>query len=167
MSVRVTGRPEMPDGYGVVDEGPMLAWETVEARLVESVNYWISTTRPDGRPHVVPRWGVWIDERFFYDGSPDTRHARNVAANPHCALHLEDGVAVTIVEGVSTVPDPVTEDLGIRLSTEFSRKYAAAGYAPGSDAWSGEGAGGLHVFAPTSAIAWSLFPTDLTRFAFE
>lgn len=167
MSVRRTGRPEMPEGYGVVDSGPMLEWETVEARLVASIHYWLGTTRPDGRPHVVPRWGVWVDERFFYDGSPETRHARNLTANPNCALHLEDGLEVTIVEGVSVVPDPITGELGVRMSNEYKRKYGQMGYAPEPDAWSDEHAGGLHVFTPTSAIAWSQFPTDLTRFAFD
>jgi len=167
MSVRVTGRPEMPEGYGVKDSGPVLDWETVAGRLGESLHYWLSTTRPDGRPHVVPRWGVWVDDKFFYDGSPQTRHARNLAANPHCALHLEDGEAATILEGVSIVPDPVTGDLGASLSKEYKRKYEKLGYAPGPDAWSGEAAGGLHVFVPTTAIAWSQFPTDLTRFAFD
>ena len=167
MSVTVTGRPEMPDGYGVVDTGPVLAWETVEARLVESVNYWLSTSRPDGRPHVVPRWGVWLDQKFFYDGSPMTRHSRNLTVNPHCALHLEDGTAATIVEGIASVPDPVIGDLGRRLSDEYKRKYAAMGYAPAPDAWADEGAGGLHVLSPSSAIPWSTFPTDLTRFEFD
>ena len=167
MSVRATGRPEMPEGYGVVESGPLLDWKTVETRLVESLHYWLSTTRPDGRPHVVPRWGVWVDERFFYDGSPQTRHARNLEVNPNCALHLENGVAATILEGVSTAPNPVIGELGTRLSAELKRKYGSMGYAPGPDAWSGEDAGGLRVFAPTSAIAWSQFPTDLTRFAFD
>jgi hypothetical protein len=33
--------------------------------------------------------------------------------------------------------------------------------------WSGEGAGGLHVLAPVSALAWSRFPRDVTRFEFD
>jgi len=167
MSVRRTGRPDMPDGYGVSASGPMLEWATVEARLVESIHYWLSTTRPDGRPHVVPRWGVWIEERFFYDGSPATRHARNLVSNSNCAMHLEDGDAATILEGISTVPPPVTGELGTRMSSEFKRKYEKLGYAPEPDAWSDEAAGGLHVFAPNSAIAWSEFPADVTRFTFE
>jgi hypothetical protein len=64
------------------------------------------------------------------------------------------------------VPDPVQGDLAERLSAEFIRKYESLGYAPTSDSWSGESSGGLHVFAPRTAIAWSQFPTDLTRFAF-
>ncbi|HEY4584000.1 MAG TPA: pyridoxamine 5'-phosphate oxidase family protein [Acidimicrobiia bacterium] len=167
MAVRRTGRPMMPEGYGVVESGPMLDWEAVEARLVESIHYWLSTTRPDGRPHVVPRWGVWIDEQLFYDGSPETRHARNLGINAHCVLHLEDGDAATIVEGTSAVPAPVTGELGNRMSNEYKRKYQKLGYAPGPDAWSGEGAGGLHVLAPTSALAWSQFPRDVTRFEFD
>ncbi len=157
----------MPDGYGVTESGPFLEWATVESWLEQATHYWLSTTRSDGRPHVVPRWGVWLDSGFWYDGSPMTRHSLNLDNNPHCALHLESGVEVTIVEGVSTVPDPVVGDLGTRLSAEFTRKYGPLGYSPGPDAWSGEASGGLHVLTPRSAIAWSEFPADLTRFAFD
>lgn len=157
----------MPAGYGVSEGNPYLEWSDVEARLVEGVNYWMATTRPDGRPHVVPRWGVWVDGRFWYDGSPDTRHARNAAVNPYCALHLEDGLAVTIVEGVTFPSDPITGSKGRRLSDEYMRKYRSMGYAPGPGAWSGPDAGGLRVFTPKLAIAWSEFSLDPTRFRFE
>jgi hypothetical protein len=167
MSVTRTGRPEMPDGYGVAEAGDFLEWEDVEARLRESIHYWLGTTRPDGRPHVVPRWGVRVDQKFWYDGSPSTRHSRNLESNPHCTLHLESGVEVTILEGISTVPDPVMGEMGERLSAEFIRKYGPLGYSPGPDSWSGEASGGLHVLAPASAIAWAQFPADLTRFSFD
>ena len=167
MTAHRTGRPEMPDGYGVSEAGPFLEWESVEERLVEATHYWLGTSRPDGRPHVVPRWGVWLDTKFWYDGSPATRHSRNLEGNPHCTLHLESGVEVTIVEGISEVPEPVAGELGERLSAEFGRKYGPLGYSPGPDAWSGEASGGLHVLAPKSAIAWTEFPADLTRFSFD
>ena len=52
-------RPSFPAGYGLPegDEG-MLDWSQVRQRLVASKHYWLATVRPDGRPHVVPRWGV-------------------------------------------------------------------------------------------------------------
>ncbi|HEX5616142.1 MAG TPA: pyridoxamine 5'-phosphate oxidase family protein, partial [Acidimicrobiia bacterium] len=63
-------RPQMPEGYGVPEtDNGLLDWATIEARLVASQQYWMATVRPDGRPHVVPRWGVWLDGGLYYDGS--------------------------------------------------------------------------------------------------
>lgn len=93
----------MPDGYGLPETTDgLLSWDEVERRLVASKNYWLATVRPDGTPHSVPRWGVWVDGRFYYDGAPTTRHVRNVDKNPACTLTLESGTEVVIVEGVST-----------------------------------------------------------------
>lgn len=161
-------RPVMPDGYGVPETtAGLLGWEQVEARLVASQVYWLATTRPDASPHVVPRWGVWLDGRFHYDGAPTTLHARNRARDPRTVLHLEDGTQAVIVEGRSTPADPVDPDgLGARLSAAFVAKYGDAGYAPEPDAWADEQAGGLSILVPDKAMAWFDFPTDVTRFTF-
>jgi hypothetical protein len=110
---------------------------------------------------------VWLDDRFWYDGSPDTRHVRNLVSNPACALHLESGTTVTIVEGSSTPSSPIYGDLGARLSTEYIRKYQRLGYAPEPDAWSDDVAGGMCVLTPTKGLAWSKFPDDMTRYVFD
>lgn len=167
MSRTTRDRPKMPDGYGVPGTATgLLEWAPVEFRLVEAIHYWLATTRPDASPHVVPRWGVWLDGRFWYDGSPDTRHVRNVEANSACALHLEDGRQAVIVEGRSEAADPPGPALGGRLSAEFSRKYAKLGYSPAPDSWEGSGSGGLRVLTPVKAMAWFDFPADVTRFRF-
>lgn len=160
-------RPQMPGGYGVPDtrEG-LLDWSCVEARLVASPQYWMATTRPDGRPHVVPRWGVWVDGRLWYDGAPTTVHSRNLAGNPACTLHLEDGWKAVVVDGTSQPATPPGIGLGTRLAAAFAAKYADRGYEPQPDAWEGEAAGGLRVFLPAKAVAWFDFPTDVTRFRF-
>ncbi|MEA1903827.1 MAG: pyridoxamine 5'-phosphate oxidase family protein [Actinomycetota bacterium] len=158
-------RPELPEGYGVEDAGPYISWDDVVGRLAAARNYWLSTTWPDGRPHVVPRWGAWLDNAFWYDGSPETRHMRNLTVNSACALHLESGDEVTIVDGTSIASEPVTGDLGERLSEEFGLKYAPA-YAPGPDSWSDGIAGGLRILTPKKVIAWSDYPKGLTRFRF-
>ncbi|HSF84830.1 MAG TPA: pyridoxamine 5'-phosphate oxidase family protein [Acidimicrobiia bacterium] len=160
-------RPELPDGYGVPETtAGVLEWSAVEERLRESLHYWMATTRPDGKPHVVPRWGLWLDGRFWYDGSPATVHVRNLVANGACVLHLEDGRQAVILEGVSAAADPPGLELGGRLAAEFVRKYAALGYTPEPDSWDGPDAGGLRVFNPSKAMAWFDFPTDVTRFRF-
>lgn len=160
-------RPEMPDGYGVPenDQG-VLEWSAVEERLQQSSHYWMATTRPDGRPHVVPRWGVWMDGRFWYDGSPDTIHVRNLTVNRACVLHLENGRQAVMVEGRSEAAAPPGLDFGGRLAAEFSRKYSELGYSPQPDSWDGPNAGGLRVFIPLKAMAWFDFPVDVTRFRF-
>lgn len=155
----------MPAGYGVDQADDFVSWEDVEERLRESLHYWLATTRPDGRPHVVPRWGVWLDGAFWYDGSPETVHVRNLVEDPDIVLHLESGTEVTVVEGRSIRPDPITGELGSRLAAEYARKYGPD-YTPSADAWSDEIAGGMRTIEPVKVIAWSRFPKDLTRFTF-
>jgi hypothetical protein len=167
MNLPSKDRPQVPDGYGVpdTDEG-LLDWIDVEERMRSATEYWMATTRPDGRPHVVPRWGVWMDGRFWYDGAIDTVHAKNLDDNPACVLHLEDGRQAVIVEGRSEAAAPPGLELGARLSAEMSAKYEALGYSPDPDAWEGPVSGGLRVLIPTKAMAWFDFPTDVTRFRF-
>ncbi len=158
----------MPAGYGTPesDDG-LLDWETVDAQLVEALHYWMATTRPDGRPHVVPRWGAWINGALYYDGSPATVHARNAAKNSACTLHIGDGKTAITLDGATGASEPVTGSLGESIASEIGRKYGLLGYAPEPDAWSGDDAGGLMVFRPAKALAWFEFPTDLTRFRFD
>jgi hypothetical protein len=158
-------RPEMPAGYGADQADDFLAWEDVEEGLRESLHYWLATTRPNGRPHVVPRWGVWLDGAFWYDGSPETVHVRNLEENSNIVLHLESGTQATVVEGRSIRPEPITGELGSRLAGEYARKYGPQ-YTPSADAWSDEIAGGMRTIQPIKVIAWSQFPKDLTRFTF-
>lgn len=165
MSQPVSDRPKMPHGYGADTATRYLGWGEVADKLTESKHYWLATTRADGRPHVVPRWGVWLDERFWYDGSPETLHVRNLERDPSCVLNLESGSDVTIVEGKSLRSDPITGELGERLASEYARKYGPD-YTPDADSWSDDIAGGMRCLQPEKALAWSDFPNDLTRFTF-
>jgi nitroimidazol reductase NimA-like FMN-containing flavoprotein (pyridoxamine 5'-phosphate oxidase superfamily) len=155
----------MPAGYGLpsMTDG-MLSWERVEERLRSSRHYWLSTVRPDGRPHSIPRWGVWLDGRFYYDGAPTTRHVRNLQNNPACTLTLESGTEVVIVEGCSVATRADPEGLGARLAAAFEKYHPD--YAPARAAWAEENGGGLRVIAPQRVLAWFAFPADCTRFTF-
>src|SRR5690242_14466887 len=93
-------RPLLPDGYGVpaADKG-MVEWSWAVEQLKEARNYWFCTTRPDGRPHSMPAWAVWVDDALYFDGSPETRRGRNLARNPAISVHLESGDHVVVLEG--------------------------------------------------------------------
>src|SRR2546427_4666203 len=67
-TVPLASRPYMP-GYGLpaADKGEgLLPWEWAVERLTESHNYWVATTRPEGRPHVMPVWGIWVESVFYF-----------------------------------------------------------------------------------------------------
>lgn len=161
-------RPVVPDGYGLPETNDgLLDWSVIEERLVASEHYWMATTRVSGVPHVVPRWGVWLDHSLYYDGSPETVHVVNLNQNPSCVLHLEDGRQAVIVEGESHVAPPPNADLAVRLSNAMTVKYGDQGYQPGPDSWSGPDSGGLRRFVPAKALAWFDFPADMTRFTFS
>lgn len=160
-------RPVVPEGYGVpASADGLLSWQQVVERLAASDQYWMATTRPDGRPHVVPRWGVWLNGHLWYDGSPDTRHAQNLASNSACTLHLEDGWECVIVEGTSGPTGSPGLDFGARIAAAITAKYGEKGYSPAPDAWEGPAAGGLMKFTPEKSLAWFDFPNDMTRFRF-
>ncbi len=155
-------RPIFPKGY-VDNPKSTLAWEAVEKRLVDAKNYWLCSVRPNGHPHAIPRWGVFVRRKFYYDGSPETRHARNLVHNPHVALHLESGDQALIVEGSSQEAGRPAPDLAAELAQAYRIKYQSFGYAPEPNQWD---EGGLFVFTPRKVLAWTNFMDDPTRFIF-
>jgi hypothetical protein len=136
----------------------------VEQRLAEAKNYWLCTVRPNGHPHVVPKWGVWVDGKIYFDGSPDTRHARNILENPAVALHLESGDEAVILEGTARAVQKPSPGLAGQVARAYSAKYAALGYAPGPDQWDN---GGLYEISVRIALAWTKFTDDPTKFVFD
>ena len=89
-----------PAGYFLPADqgGGLLDWGETVARLSSARNYWVASCGPDGRPHSMPVWGIWLDDRFVFSTSPASRKARNLAANPHAVLHLESGAQVIVLE---------------------------------------------------------------------
>ncbi len=156
-------RPYFPPGY-VEHPTALLTWAHVVQRLTDAKNYWLCSVRPDGRPHVIPKWGVWVDDKLYFDGSVKTRHARNIAENAHVSLHLESGDDVVIVEGVVELVQHPAPELGVKLSQAYKAKYATIGYAPEPTQWDEDG---IFAITPSMALAWTSFAKDPTKFVFE
>lgn len=156
-------RPDFPPGY-VEHPTSSLTWDYVVQRMTESKNYWLCSVRPDGRPHTIPRWGVFIDARLYYDGSPETRHALNISTNPYVSVHLENGDQALIAEGVCAPAGRPDAALAERLADAYRAKYKKWGYAPEASQWDG---GGLYVFTPSKVLAWTSFVEDPTKFMIE
>jgi PPOX class probable F420-dependent enzyme len=91
-------------GYDIVgpDEGGgLLPWSWAEERLAASHDYWVASVWPDGRPHVMPVWGVWHDRSVWFSSSGGSRKARNLRADPRCVVTTEDASEPVVVEAVA------------------------------------------------------------------
>lgn len=96
-------------------------WASARDRLAEAEVAWLSTVRPDGRPHATPLLTVWSGGALHFCTGSEERKARNLATNAQ----------VVIVTGSSALGqglDVVVEGEA-RLVTDTARLRALA------DAW--------------------------------
>jgi hypothetical protein len=111
-------------GYGISPEDPgLLPWSFVDERMASARNYWICTTRPNGRPHAAPVWGIWLDGTFYFGTDGRSVKGRNLVANPEMVVHLESGDEVVIFEGVARPISTADSGLVQRIADQYSAKY--------------------------------------------
>jgi PPOX class probable F420-dependent enzyme len=154
-------RPDFTPGYGIekTNDG-LLSWEWATERLMASRNYWVSTTRADGRPHVAPVWGLWMEGAVFFSTDPKSTKGRNLRSRPDVVVHLESGDEAVILEGrAEWVTD---KDVLQRFADAYERKY---GFRPDITGVSTP----VYQVQPRTAFAWreTDFPKSATRWKFE
>lgn len=89
-------------GYGVVEDlDGLLPWSWAVERLARTRSYWLGTSAPDGAPHSMPLWGVWLNERLFISTGKRSRKFRNLARDDRCVVTTGDGDEPVIVEGTA------------------------------------------------------------------
>lgn len=111
-------------GYGILDAKSrrgLLPWSWANERLSKAHNYWVATTRPNGRPHAVAVWGVWVNDKFYFSTGARSRKARNLANNPRCVVCTERADKAVIVEGIARKVR--SSSIPRRVMSEYSRKY--------------------------------------------
>lgn len=115
-------RPHMP-GYGPPKgKKGLLPWKWAEDRLKKSHNYWITTVKPDGSPHTMVVWGLWLDGQFLFSTGRQSRKARNLAENRHCIVCTENAAEAVIIEGAAEEVADVA--LRRKFLALYERKYA-------------------------------------------
>ncbi|MGH2689416.1 MAG: pyridoxamine 5'-phosphate oxidase family protein [Actinomycetota bacterium] len=100
-------------------------WAEVEALLGHAGLYWLTTVRPDGRPHVTPLIAVWLDGALFFCTGGEERKAKNLARNAACVLttgcNTADEGLDAVVEGDAVRTRD--HDLLRRLAGAYVAKY--------------------------------------------
>jgi general stress protein 26 len=87
-------------------------------RLHTERNIWLATTRPDGRPHLVPIWFVHEAGRFYICTQAQSVKARNLQNNSAVMVALEDGDSAFVIEGTARAIQPPVE-----VINQFKRKF--------------------------------------------
>ncbi|WP_033287801.1 pyridoxamine 5'-phosphate oxidase family protein [Amycolatopsis jejuensis] len=88
------------DGYG----NAPLPWSRARTVLIEDtptadLTFFVSTVRPDGRPHSAGVGAVWVNDALYFVGGPGTRRSRNLAANPACSVSVRLRGLDLVLEG--------------------------------------------------------------------
>ena len=123
-------RPYMP-GYGILpaDGGTgLLPWSWAEERLRASHDYWLATVWPDGRPHVMPVWGVWAEDRTnWFSSSRRARKARNLSGDPRAVATTDNALEPVVVEGRAVVVDDTgaVGEFARWVDAKYSTNYGA------------------------------------------
>src|SRR5262245_66057355 len=104
-------RPTVPGYEFSTKTTGLLPWKWAVKRLKKSRQYWIATTRPDGSPHLMIIWGLWLEDSFWFSTGTKSRKARNMAENPGCVVGTDDAEKAVILEG--------TVDVSGRHDAEF------------------------------------------------
>ena len=145
-------------------------WADVDGLLESAELYWLTTVRRDGRPHVTPLVGIWVDESFVFCTGPAEQKARN----------LEHGSDVAVTTGVNSWQaglDVIVEGAVERVTGKAALKALADVYrAKYGDDWDfavddeffdpGDVAACVFRVAPTKVLAFAKAPHGQTRFSF-
>ena len=68
-------------------------------RFADNPCSWISTVRPDGRPHATPIWHVWREGQVYIVTRGDAVKTANIRSNPNVVITHTDARHPIIIEG--------------------------------------------------------------------
>lgn len=139
----------------------LLVWREVADWIAASPNYWLATTTDDGRPHLRPVDGVFVDATFAFGGSPATRWVQHLQQRHAVSVSLPDDDHAVVLEGdVELVTEeslPIADLVSTAKTTKYPQYFTdEAAFLP------------FWALRPHRVYAWTLtgFPNRATRFDF-
>jgi hypothetical protein len=111
-----------PTADALVDGNPETTrWDDARKRLAEPEpgrHNWLATTRPDGRPHLMPVLVFWIDGTLHFVAGEGTQKGRNLAADSHCVIGTESRLLPSLDIVVEGRAAPVDDEATVSRLTE-------------------------------------------------
>ena len=134
-------------------------WPEAEAHLRRAGVFWLTTVRPEGRPHVTPLLTVWSDDALHFCTGPTERKGRNLTANRQVILttgtDATDSGMDIVVEGEAVIVSD--EDTLRGLAARWAEKYPGWEFAVHDGAFLNEEGGRADVYrvSPTTVFGFS------------
>ena len=159
------------------DDATPTPWADARGHLEQAEIFWLSTVRPDGRPHVTPLLAIWLDGALYFSTGAEERKAKNITHNAHCILTtgcnaLNQGFDL-VVEGKAV---RVTDSAQLqRVADLYDSKYGwpyivrdgALYHAHDADRGEDANAALVYEVAPTTAFGFGKGePFSQTRWRF-
>ena len=147
-------------------------WAEARGRLEAAEVCWLSTVRPDGRPHVTPLVCVWLEGALYFCTGESERKAKNLEGNSHCVITtgcnaLHDGLDLVLEGDAARVSD---ELMLKRVADRYVAKYGPPWhFAVRDGAFHGDGGNVALVYevAPTTVFGFGKGePFSQTRWRF-
>src|SRR5579875_3172313 len=80
-----------------------VSWDETRQALADAQLFWVTTVRPDGRPHSTPLVAVWLDGALHFSTGAREQKAVNLRSNSHVLLttgtNQWDGGLDVVAEG--------------------------------------------------------------------
>jgi hypothetical protein len=148
-------------------------WAEGRDLLEKAELYWLSTVRPNGRPHVTPLVSVWLGGAMYFCTGPTERKAKNIETNIHCVLTtgcnaIGEGLDV-VVEGdaVPQTDEPTLQRVADAYASKYGQPFV---YTVRDGAFWSDGGGEAVVFEirPTKGFGFGKGDTfSQTRWRFR
>jgi hypothetical protein len=152
-----------------------VGWQQVSDALAAAELYWLTTVRKDGRPHITPLVGAWVDDAFVFCTGPEEQKAQNL--NHSTSVAVTTGVN-TWSDGLDVVVEGAAERVtGLERLTKLAdvirEKYNGdLDFTPADDGFGHTDEGGdshiAYVFLvpPVKVLAFAKSPHGQTTFRF-
>jgi nitroimidazol reductase NimA-like FMN-containing flavoprotein (pyridoxamine 5'-phosphate oxidase superfamily) len=90
--------PPVSENY-IGDSDLGAGWSQAVEELQSASTFWVATTHPTGRPHVVPVLAVVSGDALHFAAGPDTQKARNLTRDARLTVTTRGDDFDVVVEG--------------------------------------------------------------------
>lgn len=97
--------------YSVPMTSPSDLLQQLIQRFAASECSWLTTVRPNGRPHIAPVWHVWFQHRAWVVTTACAVKVANIRQNPHVVITDTNARHPIIIEGLASIAPEAEADL--------------------------------------------------------